>query len=45
VRLSTYAHLIEEYTERDRVDPEREIADARGRDVRPECVHAPARRL
>jgi len=29
VLLSTYAHLIDEYAERDRVDPEREIAKAR----------------
>jgi integrase len=29
VLLSTYAHLIEEYADRDRVDPELEIADAR----------------
>jgi hypothetical protein len=29
VLFSTYAHLIDEYAERERVDPEREIAEAR----------------
>jgi integrase len=33
VLLDTYAHLIEEYSERDRVDPMAEILEARGVDV------------
>ena len=37
---STYAHLIEEYAERERVDPELEIAEVREMTVRLECVSA-----
>jgi hypothetical protein len=40
VLLSTYAHLIEEYAERERVDPELEIAKVREMNVRLECVSA-----
>jgi integrase len=40
VLLSTYAHLIEEYAERERVDPELEIAKVREINVRLECVSA-----
>src|SRR5437588_9141199 len=40
VLLSTYAHLIEEYAERERVDPELEIAKVREMTVRLECVSA-----
>jgi hypothetical protein len=44
VLLSTYAHLIEEYAERERVDPELEIAKVREINVRLECVSATAQR-
>jgi len=40
VLLSTYAHLIEEYADRERVYPELEIARAREINVRLECVSA-----
>jgi hypothetical protein len=40
VLLSTYAHLIEEYLERERVDPELEIAKVRDMNVRLECASA-----
>ncbi len=40
VLLSTYAHLIEEYAERERVDPELEIAKVREINVRLACVSA-----
>jgi hypothetical protein len=33
VLISTYAHLIDEYEDRERIDAESEIARARGRDV------------
>jgi integrase len=36
--LSTYAHLFDEYAERESVDPELEIAEARGSHVRSECA-------
>ena len=40
VLLSTYAHLVEEYADRERVDPELEIAKVREIDARLECVGA-----
>jgi integrase len=44
VLLSTYAHLIDEYSGRERIDPELEIAGARNPDVRSECVTRSAER-
>jgi len=40
VLLSIYVHLIEENAERERVDPELEIAKARDMNVHLECVCA-----
>jgi len=37
VLLSTYAHLIEEYAELERIDPDAEIITARRSNVRPQC--------
>ncbi len=43
VLLSTYAHLIEEYAELERIDPDAEIVAARRSNVRPEYVKSPSR--
>ena len=41
VLLSTYAHLIDEYAERERIDADAEIVAARRSNVRPEYVKSP----